>query len=78
MNGELSQARSVLAQALNIGVEKVDDSAQIGELEAWDSLAHMRLVLEIEKFLGRELSAEEIVELTSLADVEKLLASPER
>jgi acyl carrier protein len=76
MNGELSQARSVLAQALNIGVEKVDDTARIGELESWDSLAHMRLVLEIEKQIGRELSAEEIVELVSLADVEKLLASP--
>jgi acyl carrier protein len=36
----------------------------------------MRLVLEIEKQIGRELSAEEIVELVSLADVEKLLASP--
>jgi acyl carrier protein len=78
MNGELSQARSVLAQALNIAVEKVHDTARIGELESWDSLAHMRLVLEIEKLLGRELSTGEIVELGSLADVERLLASPER
>jgi acyl carrier protein len=78
MNGEFSQARSVLAQALNVAVEKVDESARIGELESWDSLGHMRLVLEIEKVLGRELSTGEIVELGSLADVEKLLASPER
>jgi acyl carrier protein len=78
MNGELSQARSVLAQALNVAVEKVDDTARIGELDAWDSLGHMRLVLEIEKQLGRELSAAEIVDLVSLADVQKLLASPER
>jgi acyl carrier protein len=77
MSGELSQARSVLAQALNVTVEKIDDSARIGELESWDSLAHMRLVLEIEKCLSRELSTAEIVELVSLADVEKLLASPE-
>jgi hypothetical protein len=38
----------------------------------------MRLVLEIEKQVGRELSAAEIVDLVSLADVQKLLASPER
>ncbi|MBA7716319.1 hypothetical protein ES703_125389 [subsurface metagenome] len=76
MNGELSQARSVLAQALNVTVEKIDDSARIGELESWDSLGHMRLVLEIEKQIGRELSAAEIVDLVSLADVRKLLASP--
>jgi acyl carrier protein len=78
MNGSSSHARAVLAQALNIAVEKVGDTARIGELESWDSLGHMRLVLAIEQHLGRELSAEEIVELASLADVQKLLASPDR
>lgn len=78
MNGELSQARSVLAQALNVAADKVNDSARIGELESWDSLGHMRLVLEIERILSRELAAEELDDLVSLADVERLLASSER
>lgn len=77
MNGQLSQARAMLALALNIAAENIDDGACIGGLESWDSLGHMRLVLEMEKHLGRELSAAEIGELVSLADVEKLLASAE-
>jgi acyl carrier protein len=78
MNGELSLARSVLAQALNVGADQVDDGARIGEFESWDSLGHMRLVLEIEKRLGRELSAAEIDQLVSLDDVRRLLSSSEQ
>jgi acyl carrier protein len=78
MNGELSLARSVLAQALNVGADQVTDGARIGELESWDSLGHMRLVLEIEKRLGRELSAAEIDQLVSLDDVRRLLSSSEQ
>ena len=71
----LSEARSILARALNVTAETIGDRATIDELESWDSLGHMRLVLEIEQHLKRELSPMEIVELASLADVQNLLAS---
>ena len=79
MNVEhLSEARSILARALNITAETIGDRATIDELESWDSLGHMRLVLEIEQHLKRELSPMEILELASLADVQNLLMSSDR
>jgi acyl carrier protein len=79
MNMEhLSEARSILARALNVTAETIGDRATIDELESWDSLGHMRLVLEIEQHLKRELSPMEIVELASLADVQNLLVSSDR
>jgi acyl carrier protein len=79
MNVEhLSEARSILARALNVSTETIGDRATIDELESWDSLGHMRLVLEIEQHLKRELSPMEIVELASLAHVQNLLASSDR
>ena len=74
----LSEARSILARALNVSAEVIGDRATIGELESWDSLGHMRLVLEIERHLKRELSPMEILELASLVDVQDLLASSNR
>ena len=54
MNVEhLSEARSILARALNVSTEVIGDRASIDELENWDSLGHMRLVLEIEQHLKR-------------------------
>ena len=80
MNAEqhLSEARSILARALNVTTEAIGDRATIDGLEDWDSLGHMRLVLEIEQHLKRELSSTEIVELASLADVQNLLTSSDR
>ncbi|HYS91148.1 MAG TPA: acyl carrier protein [Bradyrhizobium sp.] len=74
----LSEARSILARALNVTADTIGDRATIDALESWDSLGHMRLVLEIEQHLKRELSPMEIVELASLADVQNLLASSDR
>lgn len=44
-------------------------------LHGWDSLSHMRLVLEIEEVLGRPLAAEEIVSILSVQSVATILAS---
>jgi acyl carrier protein len=79
MNMEhLSEARSILAKALNVAAETIGDRSIIDEFESWDSLGHMRLVLEIEQHLKRELSPMEIVGLASLADVQNLLTSSDR
>jgi acyl carrier protein len=74
----VSEARLLLAKALNVPTEAIGDRATIDELDSWDSLGHMRLVLEIEMHLKRELSPMEIVELASLEDVQNLLASSDR
>jgi acyl carrier protein len=69
-----ARARQLLATALAIEASQLADDAAIGLTEEWDSLAHMRLVAAIESALGREISAEAIVALASLDDVERTLA----
>ena len=68
-----SRARLVAAEAIGIPAEDLTDDAAIGSLEAWDSLAHLRLVMAVEETLGRELSTEEAAGLLSFADVQRLL-----
>lgn len=70
-----AEARSILAEALEVEVEEIDDGATIFTLEAWDSLAHMRLVAVLERELGRPLEAHEIVGLASLGDVNGLIGN---
>ena len=67
-------ARRLLAAALGLDPARLPDDAAIGLTEEWDSLAHMRLVAAIEGELGRQISAEAIVSLASLGDVERVLA----
>ena len=68
-----TRAKALLASALEIDAASVPPDASIATLEAWDSLAHLRLVQALEKELGRELPAEHIFAIASLADVTAVL-----
>ena len=72
------RARAVLAAALEIEPESIGEDASIGTLEAWDSLAHLRLVQALERELGRELPAEHIFAIGSLADIAAVLGDEPR
>ena len=73
MSEARERARSVLAAALGLEREAIDDGAAIGTLDAWDSLAHMRLIQALEQALGAELEPETIVALASLEDIAAIL-----
>lgn len=75
MTAEIREAaRALLAAALEIEASAVPDDADIESLEAWTSVAHLRLVLAMEERLGAELKPDDAVAIVSLADVTALLA----
>jgi acyl carrier protein len=67
------QARLLLAEAVNCEAAVLPDDARIGGFAAWDSLAHLRLVLGIEQKIGRQLDADEAIRIESLQDIAALL-----
>lgn len=69
-----SDARNLLAQALEVDPDLVAADASVATLEAWDSLAHVRLIAALEMRLGRQLTPEEAVAIASLDDIAALLA----
>jgi acyl carrier protein len=71
---DLSNAREILAGVLDLSADTIGDDSSIGNVEEWDSLAHVRLLFEIERRLKRELSPVEIASIASLADIDRILA----
>ncbi|HEX4297934.1 MAG TPA: hypothetical protein VHZ56_07910 [Devosia sp.] len=69
-----ADATSLVARALDVqGAVSIDDT--MATLPAWTSLSHVRLVLEIEAALGREITADEIASIDSVRAVARLLGS---
>ena len=68
------RARALLAEAIGIATAEVPADASMFTFDAWDSLAHMRLVLGLETELGAPLDAEQIVNLATLDDIAALLS----
>lgn len=57
---------SVIAGALGIAAEAVDDTLEFRVVPEWDSAAHLRLVLALQEALGVAIDDELAVELTSV------------
>ena len=70
---KLRLARSLLAEALDLARESIDDEVEFDSMEAWDSLAHLRLVLAMEEHRGRQLEPEEVLSISTLHDIARLL-----
>lgn len=72
--GDIPQTTlDLVAGVLNLGSDRISAATTIVNEPAWDSLAHMRLILAIEEKLGRELEPETLVEIMSVEDIARIL-----
>jgi len=68
-------ARQLIAEALGASEADITADTTIDTAEAWDSLAHFRVVLGLEQTLGRPLSPPEIFDLNGFQSVVAILDS---
>jgi acyl carrier protein len=69
----MMQATELIAEVLRSSISIPQGDTPLAELEGWDSLKGVRLVLRLEEIIGRELSEDDIERLRSVHDVERLL-----
>lgn len=67
-------ARTLIADVLRKSVTISAEDVRLADIEGWDSLKGVRLVLRLEEIIGRELSEADIEQLDSVEDVDRLLA----
>ena len=53
-----------------VPIEELSRDSAVGTLDAWDSLGHLRLILEIEKAFGIQFETRQIPEMTSLGQIQ--------
>lgn len=66
------KARQIIAEITRRDVAG-DDDTLLHDLDGWDSLKGVQLVLKLEQTIGRRLSESELERLRSIKDVELLL-----
>jgi len=69
----MDRLKQLLASALNIDDENVDDSLSRDNSEEWDSFNHLMLMSEIEKQFGVSFTLQEIEEARSYSDIRALI-----
>jgi acyl carrier protein len=67
------QARELIAEVLRKNTAIPSNDVLLAQLDGWDSLKGVRLVLRLEEIVGRELSESDIEKLQSVEDVDRFL-----
>jgi len=65
--------KEVMASVFEMNVKDITDSASQKNLEAWDSLQHLNLAVELEEAFNTEFSPKEISSMTSFEEIYKIL-----
>ena len=68
------QLRDVIAVSLGVPSDKITETSAQGDLAAWDSLGHVRLMVALEEAFGVELEIEDFVKLASVPAIRDYLA----
>ena len=62
----LEKIRTVLAEALNVGLDEISAETAFGDLPQWDSMGHMEVMIVLESNFGVDINADTISELVSV------------
>lgn len=68
-------ARMLIAEIVRKANLAEPNGTLLADIDGWDLLKGVRLVLRLQEIVGRELSEDDIVGLQSIADVERVLQS---
>ncbi len=65
--------KQILSSTLNVPEEQIREESSVENMEAWDSLAHLNIILSLEQSFGISITPEEAIEMTSLRSMRKKL-----
>lgn len=69
----MNDLATLISSVIRVRAEDLADSMSMQDVPAWDSLAHMELIAEIENRYGIQLTADEIVTMTRVDRIREIL-----
>ncbi len=75
MAGREEKLNEIISKILLLRVDELDDSIRRKDYEPWDSMAHLVLISEVENAFGVFFTDDEVVEIWTLADLRRVLAT---
>ena len=65
--------KNIFSDLLKLDLKEINDDLMMKDLDIWDSLMHMELIVTIEKEFELEFSFEEIVSMQNFGEINRIL-----
>jgi acyl carrier protein len=75
MNDFEDKLLEILSKVLLLDKDKIPDTLRRKDFEPWDSMAHLVIVSEVENEFEIFFEDEEVIELWTVGDIKKVLAT---
>ncbi len=70
----MADVLAVISEVVGVPADKLSPSSGVGNVDGWDSLRHMELIVRLEGDLGIRFSGAEIGEMNTVAAIEAAVA----
>jgi acyl carrier protein len=64
----------LVAEVLQIPAASITDDLAMKDLDAWDSLKHMELIVSLEETFGLQLTFDDIVAMQCIREIKRVLS----
>ena len=71
--GSLNGLHQIISEVLRIPADKISSEISIHKIDTWNSLTHIELVVTIEEKFHIQLTEDEIVSMTTIGEIQKVL-----
>ena len=65
----LEQIISIVSKVIGISEKNININSKSSDFDKWDSLAHVNIVIEIEKKIEKKIKTSKMSELTSIKSI---------
>lgn len=69
----MNKLNNILANVFQIKVDQITDDISMGDIEGWDSLTHMKLIVSLEEVYDLEFSAEQIMAMKNIREIKEII-----
>tara|TARA_B100001059_G_C17702757_1_gene511028 strand:- start:630 stop:860 length:231 start_codon:yes stop_codon:yes gene_type:complete len=68
-----NKLRKIISVVLNIPIDNISPISSPENIEKWDSLAQLNLIMAIEEEFGFKLSDDEVIKMTNFESIMKIM-----
>ena len=69
----MQELNRILNKVLKIDIRELNENISMQDCEIWDSLKHMELIISIEENLNIELSMDDVMNMTDIKTIKKIV-----
>jgi acyl carrier protein len=69
----MDKLKEILAGVFQMSAENIVDDLAMDRVDKWDSLTHMKLIVALEETYKIELTAEQIMSMTNVKTIKKII-----